>query len=447
MTRTRNGRSWPRRLWALGARAVELFPWTPLGLGLAVGAYAALRILAYAQLDLVWLVIASVALGLCVLSPVFVVGGAVYLRLAARRLSPGEPLSLETGTAAATGFALPSLRFLPFTQVRWQWLEPHGASARVERRGGKALEQVTLQERGEHARIERRVSVSDPFGLSRVSFRLSEARATRVLPRLGALSHAPSLLSLSAGGELPHPMGLEDGDRLELHRYSPGDPARFIHWKAFARTRKLMVRKPERAVAVARRSAAFYVAGADDDATAAAARLSISRGLLGREWVFGTDLDLAGTSDVAAALTLLVASVRARGLAGQGLAGFLAQVEKRGPASVIVFGPTEPGPWLAAVTAAARRRQLRVVIGVDGVAERTRRSFWQRFFAVEAPSVGASSSALESVLQTLARAGVAVTLLDRVSGRQLGEHERRALLRALKVATGGAEVAAVRGAA
>ena len=89
-------------------------------------------------------------------------------------------------------------------------------------------------------------------------------------------------------------MGLEDGDRLELRRYTAGDPVRFMHWKVLSRTRKLMVRTPERALSVARRMAAFLIAGERDDASAAAARLALERRLLGSDWLFGTDDAPAG---------------------------------------------------------------------------------------------------------------------------------------------------------
>ena len=82
-----------------------------------------------------------------------------------------------------------------------------------------------------------------------------------VLPHLGGIRRLPVLTSLTGGEEFPHPMGLEDGDRVELRRYVPGDSARFIHWKVFGRTRKLMVRVPERALSRARRTVAYLVAG------------------------------------------------------------------------------------------------------------------------------------------------------------------------------------------
>ncbi|HKU40921.1 MAG TPA: DUF58 domain-containing protein [Polyangiales bacterium] len=418
----------------LGERALDLFPLTPLGLGLALCAYFALRKFAYEELDLVWLVTGYAALGLCALAPLFVIicASVLYVRTRPPR-SPDkhvDALLFETGTAAETGYSLPSLRFVPFVQVRWHWVIPREAQVEVRRAGARAQEIVTLADRGHHDYVERRLMVEDPFGLTRIAFRRRELRGARVLPRLGGLAHLSSLTALAAGSDLPHPMGLEDGDRLELQRYTPGDPARFIHWKVFARTRKLLVRRPERAVAVARRCAAFFVAGRDDDASAAAARLALERRLLGNEWVFGTDRTVAGTTRIDEAIEHLIESVHARGSQGQGLSAFLAQVENKGPASVLVFGPPRPGGWLSAVIRAASRRQLRTVIAVDGVADTSTRPLWARLIARAAPSTGTDAEALDEVLGTLARARIPVILLDRTTGRPLGERARRALTQA-----------------
>jgi uncharacterized protein (DUF58 family) len=433
----------------VGRQIVDAFPLTPLGLALAVCAYLALRKFAYEELDLVWLVTGYAAIGLCALAPLFVIPFALWFWLRNERvLAPNanepraddetrhakaagpaaEPLLLETGTPAPTGFSLPALRFVPFVQLRWEWRSPADTAVDPRRGGPRAHEVVTVKDRGEHDFIERRIILEDPFGLTRIAFRRRQVRSLRVLPRLGGLGHLTSLTALAAGADLPHPMGLEDGDRLELTRYTPGDPARFIHWKVFARTRKLLVRKPERALAIARRCAAFYVAGEGDDASAAAARLALERKLLGSEWVFGTDRTIAGTSRIDEALAHLVESVAARDKQGVGLAPFLAQVESKGPASVIVFAPPRPGGWVNAVIRASGRRQLRTVIAVDGLAEAKPRPFWLRALAQDAPLEGAEAEALDAVLGMLGRAHVPVILLDRATGRPLGERARRALL-------------------
>jgi hypothetical protein len=405
---------------------------------MGVGAFAALRIFAYAELDLVWLVTGYAAIGLCLLALLCVLpaAGFIWFRLRSRRTLSHDPLHLETGRLMPSGFSLPSLRFVPFVQVRWQYLEPEAATLDPRPHAGQLIEHVALRDRGRHSAIDRRVIVQDPFGLARVELRSRDAREVVVLPELGGLSQLPSLSAPAGGDDLPHPMGLEDGDRLELSRYVAGDPARFIHWKAFARTRKLLVRRPERALALARRCAAFYIAGPEDDASAAVARLALERRLLGQEWVFGTDLAVSGTSRVDEAVDELLRSVKARGQHGSGLPGFLAQADKRGPASVIVFGPPEPGAWLSAVTRAAGRRQLRVVIGVDGVAQRVERPGWLKLLRREPSTQGARAAALDEVLLTLGRARVLVTLLDRSTGRMLSEVGRRALFREEQVDPG-----------
>ena len=243
-----------------------------------------------------WLIVGYVGLGLTLVSPITVLAAAAWLKLRGPLAHSSLALTLETGRARTTNFRLPSLWYLPLVQVRWQWLTPAGARVRNARENNALTEAVTPATRGRFEQIERLVFVSDPFGISRVTVHMKEPCSLDVLPRIDGLRTLPSLISFASGDASPHPMGLEDGDRLELSRYTPGDPARFIHWKVLGRTRKLMVRRPERALSVARRMAAFMVAGPDDDASAAVARLAIEERLLGNEWTFGTDLDPAGTS-------------------------------------------------------------------------------------------------------------------------------------------------------
>jgi hypothetical protein len=413
-------------------RAFELFPWTPLGALLTAGAYLAIEWMARAQLDLVWLVIGYVGLGLALLGPLAVLLSAAWFRWRSPQRQPGEALTLETGTPTDTGFRLASPWYLPLIQLRWEWLVPGEVRVEVRRERGALLERVVAGERGCFEHVERRLRISDPFGLSRVLLRTSQPRAIDVLPRLGGLRFLPSLHALASGDAVPHPLGVEEGDRLELRRYTPGDSARFIHWKVLARSQKLMVRTPERALNYARRTAAFLVAGMDDDPTAAVARLAIERNLLGLDWVFGTDQDLAGTRRVGEALTALMRSTAARDRAGEGLSAFVQRIERDGPVSVIVFAPSRPGPWLDRLALVARRRKLRVVIGTDGVHEQERRPRFARWLAgaltvAQRPS-GTPARDLERVLRTLGLLGAEVIVLDRGSGRQLGRHDRRAML-------------------
>lgn len=431
-------RSVLRTEWARAKRMAELFPWTPLGALLTGLAYAALEFFARAQLDLVWLVVGYVGLGLTLLSPLLVLLAAGWLKL--RRPLPhsgqaaSDPLVLETGVFSESGFRLPLPWYLPLVQLRWHWVHPPRASIEQRRAHGALCERVQLADRGRFDAIERRVMLLDPFGLSRVVLRMKQVRPVDALPRIAELSRLPSLVSLASGDAAPHPMGLEDGDRVELRRYAPGDPARFIHWKVLSRTRKLMVRTPERALSVARRTAAFLIAGPDDDASAAVARLALERRLLGSEWVFGTDLDVAGSERIDAALDALMRSTAARARGGEGLEPFLSRIEREGPASVLLFAPSRPGAWLDHAAAAARRRKLRVIIGIDGVYERARPPLVMRLLAFHERPAGTSSADLEQILRVLAQAGAQVTVLDRTSGRALSAEHRKAMQRSREVA-------------
>jgi hypothetical protein len=406
-------------------RWTELFPWTPLGVLLTALAYAALEWLAYGQLDLVWLVVGYVGLGLTLLAPLLVLIAALWLRLSSGAHDGGEhdgsPLVLETATFFETGFARPSLWFLPLVQVRWEWITPGGAEIELSRRDGMSFERVRMAERGHHERVERRMVVSDAFGLSRVRFRVHSEQQIDVLPRLGALRVLPPLTALASGDALPHPLGLSEGDRLELRRYGPGDPARFIHWKVMARTGKLMVRVPERALSVTRRMAAYVIAGSEDDASCGAARLAIEQRALGLEWLLGTDAHPGGVSRIDEALEAIVRSSELRGeRAGSGLSGFVERVEQGGPASYVLFVPPEQGAWLAHVERVARGRSVRVVIGVDGLATTIEPAWWKRVLLVPGRKAGVDAARLQQLVAQLSALGASVSVLDRSSGRVLG---------------------------
>jgi hypothetical protein len=412
--------------WRRVGRWTELFPWTPLGVVLTALAYAALEWLAYGQLDLVWLVVGYVGLGLTLLAPLLVLVAAVWLRLssperAQRESLTGAPLMLETATYFETGFVRPSLWFLPLVQVRWEWLAPARAEVDLVRRDGMLFERVRLPERGHHERIERRMIVSDAFGLSRVRFRLHYAQAIEVLPRLGALRVMPPLIALASGDALSHPFGLSEGDRLELRRYEKGDPARFIHWKVYSRTGKLMVRMPERALSIARRMAAYVIAGEQDDASCGAARLAIDQRALGHEWVLGTDGQPGGVTRSDEALEAIVRSSEHAGAgAGNGLSGFVERVEQGGPASYVLFVPPKEGPWTASVARMARGRTVRIVIGVDGLTSPLKPSLWQRMLTVPSQADGVDPRKLEQLIAQLSALDAHVSVLDRTSGRALG---------------------------
>ena len=415
------------RVRASWRRLADLWPLTALGMALGVVACIALFSFGFDKLDLVLLVLGYGGVGLLTLSSIAVVLSAIGIRLALRRSPSGWSAStFETGTRLPTGFSLPSVWWFPLVQVRWLWLSPEGAAADQASERGRLREHVVLGRRGIFGEVTRRVVVQDAFGLARLAFRHRQPGPVEVLPHLGGIRRLPVLTSLTGGEEHPHPMGLEDGDRVELRRYVPGDSARFIHWKVFGRTRKLMVRVPERALSRARRTVAYLVAGPGDEPAAAAARAAIEEEAFGTDWQFGADGAPEATSEREEALHKVMTSSAAEGRSGSGLKRFLAEVNPRGPAALVVFAPPTTGSWLDEMRVLSMRRhgRVRVVIAVDAVHEQGEPPKWRRWLLTPSAATGIARAELERVGRALSQLRCEVVIIDRVSGRVLGDGVR-----------------------
>jgi hypothetical protein len=413
-----------RKLLVALSRARELCPITLRGALVLLAAALALYVYGVGELDGVWYVAGLGLSALGVLALLSVLLAALRLGLWLRRQRGMEiaPLATDTGRPLLTGFDLPRLRFWLFVEVRVSWLSP--ASDAVELLEAKALgkEQVRLSDHGEIRKVLRRIELRDVFGLASLSLRHTASARIDVLPQRGALAHLAPLSSLAGGDDLPHPMGVAEGDRLELKRYAPGDPARFIHWKVFARTQKLVVRMPERALSRAYRVAAFLAAGEGDGASAAVARVALEQQAFGSDFRFAADGSPAPVDRVDTALVSLRRSAAARAQGGADLNAFVEQVEKEGPAALVLFVP----PYAPSVEAHVatllrqRARPVRVVIGVDGVVKEAKPSLLARLAFQSSPSARTLLSQLAASVAAYKRIGCDVLVIDRESGRLLG---------------------------
>jgi hypothetical protein len=412
------------RALGLARRAVDLFPLTPLGLVTSGAAALALVRYGVARVDLLYLVIGAVGLGLAGLSLALTTLGAIRVRLALRRGARKEaaPLRLECGVAASTGFSVPALWYLPMVSTRWSWTRPRGAVQTV-REGGRLVERVTPERRGHEESIERRVEVSDAFALARVAFLHREPRAVRALPSTGTLDRLTLARTVAGGDDTYDPLGTTDGERLDLRGYVPGDPTRFMLWKVFAKTRQLVVRTPERAQSPARRSVAYLVTGPGDEAAAGVTRRAVETGALGPAFVLGAD----GTAETARtpdeAMELIARSASATD-GGAGLAPFLTRAAGTAGTRALVFVPASRGPWVDHVLAAARARPgrvpMQILVCADGL-DRRRPPSLPRRLLLGASDAGASPAPpareVERLIDALAATGAEVVLVDRVHGR------------------------------
>jgi hypothetical protein len=152
------------------------------------------------------------------------------------------------------------------------------------------------------------------------------------------------------------------------------------------------------------------------------ARVALELGALGPDFRFGADGSPSPVERVDQALVGLRRSSAFRARGGNDLGAFVDQVEREGPAALVVFAPAHAPAVQEQVAALlrGRARPLRVVIGVDGVAGAAPPSLLSR---IALQSRGSSSTALRLLQDSVAfyqRLGCDVVVLDRDSGRMLG---------------------------
>jgi hypothetical protein len=409
--------------------AREFFPFTRLGLLVAIITSLGFWYYGFAQHDLVWYVGALSGLGLIFLALLSVLVGSIFINKSMPNLASKLSQKCTADVPWTSQFILPRLRFFPLLDTQLEWADPKGSLVEISFDDGQAREQITLVEHGDFTQAERRITVTDVFGLASLTIRYTCQAKLAVLPNRGRLAMVPWLASLNDGEDLPHPSGAAVGDRLELRPYHAGDPARFIHWKAFARTRKLMQREPERSLSRTHRTAAYLVAGLGDGASAAAALAVLDANALGIDWVFGADgmpEPLSSKNDVEAAIRQS-ASQRARG--GEDLANFIACVDQGGAFNLMLFVPSCAGAWETNVMTvlAQSNAQCKLVIGIDGFKQRPRYSswseWWRKFAIQSAPSTSLDVHALDQLAGRLETAGATVLITDRISGRLLSKKD------------------------
>lgn len=414
-------------------RAREWFVLTNLGVVVLAGALAAYFFFGVPRLDYAVQIVAVLAMALVVGAVFVVVVGALltHFALKVRAREPADPLYFEAVSGFANALSMPARRWFPLLEVQWTWESPEGVEVERAQVEGTLLESVESPTRGYARAIRRRFVIEDGFGLARIVLRREEAREVKIVPWTGQLSRSPLLRSLASGDELPHPQGALEGDRVDMRRYVPGDPLRLALWKVYARTRVLMVRTPERAIAPAIRVAAYLVSAYGDEAPAAAARVAVEGGLLGERWVFGADGARRPALTSEEALQQIVASRSVRGTdegEGAGLSHFLAAASESEPARAVLFVPGREGPWVENVAEAIRRHRghSSVVLVVDGVTNDDERGPDRLSRLVRVPDDDPSTdetvapvSSLASIARHLVRAGAEVGAIDRMTGRAI----------------------------
>lgn len=328
--------------------------------------------------DLVLLAGAVVLLAVELLLVLFVIASASVAWGRSRRAScANAALQLETGVESSTGFAVSFPGWLPFVTLSWEWTAPAGVEVRPTRQGPLLFEHVVPTHRALTAMVQREFTVRDFLGLARISWVLADAVPLRVLPARLADTGLAVPLGLGTGDDLPDPFGALIGDQVEMREYQPGDSPRLVRWKLFARTGKLFVRTPERAIAEQPSACAWLRGGKSTSAAAQLARELIERGSFGGEFLFGAEGSArVAHGDVELARDVIAESGDATPRSSGALAGFLQDASGLGYSDCLVFtGPAKPPEALELAGAAL---PVRMVICVPELSTGGPFSLWRR---------------------------------------------------------------------
>lgn len=409
-------------------RGRELFPFTWLGSALVAGAAVAAFLYGIKHIDLILLVVGLVGLGVALITMLTTVTVSIVLWAKLRKRAPLDPLQAECGHVMPTGFQISNLWFVPFVEVVWTWETP-AADVRATSVRRRFIEEIRPTRRCLTENVVRRFDVSDVFGFTRVTFRVTEARAVKFVPSMGALRSIHVVRSISGGQDLSHPDGPPEGERMDMRPYVTGDPIRYVLWKVYAKSRALVVRTPERAISPVRQTVAYLVTGEGDEPAAGAARVAVESGALGGEWVFGVDgyREYAKTPALAQEL-LARSSSNEQAACGEGLGTFLAQATPTSSGRAVVFVPAKPGPWLDRVARAVRGRgslgAVEFVVCADGITREEKAPAWKRLLLKKEDPEAARTAEIGRVVDTLAATRSHVLVVDRSSGRVLSQQVR-----------------------
>jgi hypothetical protein len=400
------------------------FPPTPVGCLLLLLSVAAVWFEGIRHQDFVYLAIGFIVGLVVLLMLVTILLAAPFVSRRCRRGSTRSGLALECEAVLETGFSLRLPRWLPLFEYSWGWEHPENVEVRGDAHRDRRREFITPHRRGIHTEIRRRIVLHDVLGLTSIEWEVREAVETRFLPAKGPLDRMTLLDGLTGGDELSDPRGPFEGDRVDMRQYTPGDSPRLILWKIYARSRKLLVRVPERAMATRPRFCAYFVSGNGDEPGAGFMRVVLERGFLGDNWLFGADNSPAYTGVLEEAMDLLLRSAAADLKATTELPRFVEQAQLNGFSACLVVLPPKPGAWIPAVASLLENAKLRIhaFTVVDGPAESCHPGAkWRRWLYLHRPGANDRAPDLTWMAHSFGSCRSPIFVLNRTAGTVSGD--------------------------
>lgn len=421
-------RSWAAVLRGASAKTFKFIrtvcgfiPITGMGLAYMILLALTFYFVALGEDDIVW-ISASVALMIVGILMILAVSiGAIYLAIHWKAKCEVGLSDISTSTMYQSKSGL-EIAFLPvpFVNISIEWLYPAEVEAECKQSLSSVAEYITVNHRCSVEKISRRFRVEDILGLADVTWVSTQNVKFKAYPKPGAVKSSSITLSMAGGEDISDPFGSPQGDLIEMRQYVPGDSSRSILWKVYARSRRLVVRMPERALTAQTRTCAYLVSGPNDEASASFARSILESKILGDSWLFGADGCVGTTSIISEALDFLASSGNAESRELCGLKKFLEEASKLGYHSCFVFVPAAYGDWVKNVLGAVRDTHLTItwLMGVDQnltEAEDKKKQPWEKWIYIDSNEV--HLEAPSKIAQTLQSPNTPMILCETATGR------------------------------
>ena len=253
---------------------------------------------------------------------------------------------LDTGQKLRSGYRIYRPAYLPFIQID---ISPEAEApfiARYDRKGNWIDETVTLTTRGRYESIVRTITVRDIFGLSSVTFDHNAAFCAEIRPSKTAFESI-QFAARASGEGYSFPTGESKGELVEMRRYQAGDPLRYILWRVFARSRKLLVRAPEPAVVEEQEMFLYFIAGQEDNESA-----SLTRSFLSTFSESDTELHFCADGshrivhNAVDGIDDVVESVKHRSKGGENILEMIKRIPKQASQHCFMMVPRSKGIWI-----------------------------------------------------------------------------------------------------
>lgn len=293
---------------------------------------------------------ASVSWLLAVFVFVFVITmiGVLLVSVVTRRSNRHIPElnTVETGQRLQSGYRIYRPAYLPFIQIEVCVQPDAPFVARYDRKKNWIYETVTLTTRGRYERLVRTITVRDMFGISAVTFD-HEAPFNAEIRPCSTVFDSIQFAARASGEGYSFPTGDAKGELVEMRRYQAGDPLRYILWRVFARSRKLLVRAPEPAVVEEQEMFLYFIAGQKDDDSA-----SLTRSFLTTFAESDTDLHFCADGsnrvvhNAVDGVDDVIESVRHRAHGAENMLDMIKRIPVQASRHCFMMVPQMPGPWL-----------------------------------------------------------------------------------------------------